>query len=136
MVDLKSEKILTCLLLIIVGYYIAKMFSRSCNGFSIGVPFNIDDEVKYIGPNHYFIMSNGEIIDNPPPGLTMGEYITPETRGRVLGLGPLSIFGTTYIVRFYAGIGGELTILEDELELYQNITPIPLPDICASRSQP
>ena len=36
MFDLKSEEILTYLLLIIVGYYIAKMFSRRCNGFSVG----------------------------------------------------------------------------------------------------
>ena len=31
MIDIKSEEILTYLLLIIVGYYIAKMFSRGCN---------------------------------------------------------------------------------------------------------
>lgn len=36
MFDIKSEEILTCLLLIVVGYCIAKMFSRSCNGFSVG----------------------------------------------------------------------------------------------------
>jgi hypothetical protein len=36
MVDLKNEEILTCLLIIVVGYFIAKMFSRSCNGFSVG----------------------------------------------------------------------------------------------------
>ena len=36
MVDLKSEEILTCFMLIIVGYYIAKMFSRRCNGFRVG----------------------------------------------------------------------------------------------------
>lgn len=100
------------------------------------MPFNIDDEVSYIGPDHYFIMSNGAIIHNAPTGLTMGEYITSETRGRVLGLGPPSIFGTTYLVRFYAGVGGEVTLYEDELELYPNITPIPLSDTCASQSQP
>ena len=36
---LKSEEILTYLLLIIIGYFIAKMFSRMCscgNGFSVG----------------------------------------------------------------------------------------------------
>ena len=38
MFNLKSEEILTYLLLIIVGYYIAKMFSRRCNGFSVGGP--------------------------------------------------------------------------------------------------
>ena len=106
------------------------------NGFSVGVPFNMDDEVKYISQNQYFIFNNGVSLYNPPPGLTMGEYITSETRGKVQGLGPSSIFGTTYIVRFYAGVGGEFTILENELELYPNITPIPLPNICASQSQP
>jgi len=34
--DIKVEEILVYLMLIIVGYYIAKMFSRSCNGFSVG----------------------------------------------------------------------------------------------------
>ncbi len=37
----KTEEILTCLLLVIVGYFIAKMFSRTCanrvNGFSVGI---------------------------------------------------------------------------------------------------
>ena len=37
MVDIKNEEILTCFLLIVVGYCIAKMFSRSCNGFSVSV---------------------------------------------------------------------------------------------------
>ena len=36
MAELKSEDILTCLCLIVVGYFIAKMFSRRCNGFSVG----------------------------------------------------------------------------------------------------
>ena len=35
MVGLKNEEILTCLLLVVVGYFIAMMFSRSCNGFSV-----------------------------------------------------------------------------------------------------
>ena len=38
----KTEEILTCLLLVIVGYAIAKMFNRSCanrlDSFSVGVP--------------------------------------------------------------------------------------------------
>jgi len=34
--DIKVEEILVYLMLIVVGYYIAKMFSRSCNGFSVG----------------------------------------------------------------------------------------------------
>lgn len=36
MFGLKNEEILTCFLLIVVGYCIAKMFSRSCNGFRVG----------------------------------------------------------------------------------------------------
>ena len=36
MFNLKSEEILTCFLLIVVGYYIAKMFSKRCNGFRVG----------------------------------------------------------------------------------------------------
>ena len=134
------KQILKYLIFLMIGIIICILVNRK-DRFSIGVPFNIDDEVRYIGPNHYFIMSNGATISNPPPGLTMGEYITSETRGMVLGLGPPSIFGTTYIVRFYTGVGGdlkaELVILEDELELYPNIRPIPLPGVlCASQSQP
>tara|TARA_B100000424_G_C22757300_1_gene408828 strand:- start:242 stop:496 length:255 start_codon:yes stop_codon:yes gene_type:complete len=34
--NIKVEEILVYLMLIVVGYYIAKMFSRSCNGFSVG----------------------------------------------------------------------------------------------------
>ena len=34
--DIKVEEIVIYLMLIIVGYYIAKMFSRSCNGFRVG----------------------------------------------------------------------------------------------------
>ena len=37
MKGINSEEILTCLLLVAIGYFIAKMFSRcSGNGFSIG----------------------------------------------------------------------------------------------------
>ena len=36
MIGLKNEEILTCLMLVVIGYFIAKMFSRSCNGFSVG----------------------------------------------------------------------------------------------------
>ena len=47
------EEILTYLMLIIVGYFVAKMFSRTCNGFSVGgsevyldcPPLSIDDSV-------------------------------------------------------------------------------------------
>ena len=31
------EEILTYLMLIIVGYFVAKTFSKTCNGFSVGV---------------------------------------------------------------------------------------------------
>ena len=34
--DIKVEEAIVYLMLIVVGYYIAKMFSRSCNGFSVG----------------------------------------------------------------------------------------------------
>jgi len=37
MIKLKNKKIITYLFFIIVGYYIVKMFSRSCNRFSIGI---------------------------------------------------------------------------------------------------
>ena len=37
MFGLKNDEILTYFLLIVVGYCIAKMFSKSCNGFSVGV---------------------------------------------------------------------------------------------------
>jgi len=36
MIGLKNEEILTCLMLVLIGYFMAKMFSRSCNGFSVG----------------------------------------------------------------------------------------------------
>jgi hypothetical protein len=35
MFGLKNDEILTCLLLIVVGYIIAKMFSKRCEGFSL-----------------------------------------------------------------------------------------------------
>ena len=43
MFGLKNDEILTCLLLIVVGYTIAKMFSRSCDGFSVGAAKECDD---------------------------------------------------------------------------------------------
>ena len=36
MFGLKNDEMLTCFLLIVVGYIIAKMFSRRCEGFSVG----------------------------------------------------------------------------------------------------
>ena len=45
MFGLKNKEILTYLFLIVVGYFIAKMFSRSCNGFSVeGVQNSADCE--------------------------------------------------------------------------------------------
>ena len=56
----KTEEILTCLLLVVVGYAIAKMFSKSCanklDSFSVGGaygggdcggPYNISDPNTY-----------------------------------------------------------------------------------------
>tara|TARA_B100000963_G_scaffold279270_1_gene247715 strand:+ start:215 stop:610 length:396 start_codon:yes stop_codon:yes gene_type:complete len=127
------KQILKYLLLILIGIIIFVLVNN-LDSFSIGIPFSIDDEVKYIGSTSYFIMDNGEIIHNAPSNLVQGRYITPETRGRVLRQGRQSLYGRTYIVRFYTGVGGDLTILENQLELYPNITPIPLPNICAARS--
>ena len=45
MFGLKNDEILTYFLLIIVGYTIAKMFSRKCEGFSVGV-----DSDNYYNP--------------------------------------------------------------------------------------
>jgi len=42
MFDYTIKKILTCFLLIVVGYFIAKMFSQKCNGFSVGAPINCE----------------------------------------------------------------------------------------------
>lgn len=42
MFGFKNEEILTYFLLIVVGYCIAKMFSKSCNGFSVGVQNSVD----------------------------------------------------------------------------------------------
>ena len=46
MFGLKNNEILTYFLLIVVGYYIAKMFSRSCNGFSVGGQIIVEDACK------------------------------------------------------------------------------------------
>ena len=107
---------------------------NSVNGFSVGVPFNIDDEVSYIGTTRLFISElSGTVLIDALRGLTRGEYITEETRGKILGLGPQSIYGRTYRVRFYAGVGGEINILENQLQLYPNITPIDLPNRCGAQ---
>ena len=43
--DIKVEEILVYLMLIVGGYYIAKMFSRSCNGFSVGGQLDCETEL-------------------------------------------------------------------------------------------
>jgi hypothetical protein len=35
--EIKAEEVITYLMLIVIGYYIAKIFSRSYNGFSVGI---------------------------------------------------------------------------------------------------
>ena len=46
MFGIKNEEILTCLLLIVVGYCIAKMFSRSCDGFKVVIPCSSNSDCK------------------------------------------------------------------------------------------
>tara|TARA_Y100000593_G_C4129972_1_gene246908 strand:- start:340 stop:576 length:237 start_codon:yes stop_codon:yes gene_type:complete len=48
--DIKVEEILVYLMLIVVGYYIAKMFSRSCNGFSVGGQNTCSDFLEHYHP--------------------------------------------------------------------------------------
>tara|TARA_B100000902_G_scaffold381465_1_gene418016 strand:+ start:746 stop:988 length:243 start_codon:yes stop_codon:yes gene_type:complete len=60
--NIKAEEILVYLMLIVVGYYIAKMFSRSCNGFSVGGPtcaqtFSLSPDIN--------LCDNKEPIQNP-----------------------------------------------------------------------
>ena len=49
----KTEEIITCLLLVVVGYFIAKMFSErcGCNGFSIGGAYGGSDCGGLYDPN-------------------------------------------------------------------------------------
>ena len=47
MFDIKSEDILTCLCLIVVGYFLAKMFSLRCDGFRVGGQPELDDSSFY-----------------------------------------------------------------------------------------
>lgn len=66
MFDLKSEEILTCFLLIVVGYYIAKMFSRTCNGFSIDGQSNSCDKFDPVkAPIGRFVQVNSNNPDYP-----------------------------------------------------------------------
>lgn len=60
MFDLKNEGILICLLFIVVGYCIAKMFSNSCERFRIGAQ----------GPCPYCSFGcdkKNKCLDAPPP---------------------------------------------------------------------
>ena len=47
MFGLKNDEMLICFLLIVVGYCIAKMFSRRCEGFSVGAEKECDDSGFY-----------------------------------------------------------------------------------------
>jgi hypothetical protein len=54
--DIKVEEMLKCFMLIIVGYFIAKLFSKTCNGFNVGgqteCPFK-DAKCKIDGKHLY-----------------------------------------------------------------------------------
>jgi hypothetical protein len=52
MFSLKNEEILTYFLLIIVGYFIAKIFSKSCNGFSVGAKMVWDPHIQNWRPQN------------------------------------------------------------------------------------
>ncbi|MDA7663743.1 hypothetical protein N8569_00415 [bacterium] len=76
MFGLKNDEILTYFLLIIVGYCIAKMFSRRCEGFSVGVDSNSNYYVpkrlnRKFNPDTCFYGCGGlQIEDNEcPPNL-------------------------------------------------------------------
>jgi len=45
MLGTKNDEILACLLLIFVGYTIAKMFSKRCEGFSVGIETPCNDRI-------------------------------------------------------------------------------------------
>ena len=49
MFDLKNDEILICFLLIILGYCIAKMFSRRCEGFNVGAKACEERIPKHVG---------------------------------------------------------------------------------------
>ena len=71
MVDFKNKEILTYLLLIVVGYCIAKIFSRSYNRFSVGCQINCSDYINEKGCGHGFstfkcIWKNGKCVDKGP----------------------------------------------------------------------
>ncbi len=54
MFGLKNDEMLTCFLLIVVGYIIAKMFSRRCEGFSVGFSTSEPELCPFecCGPTH------------------------------------------------------------------------------------
>jgi len=71
--DIKVEEILVYLMLIVFGYYIAKMFSRSCNGFSVGGSITCLDKhkVTQLFNNGISCPGNKQLInenDNIPSG--------------------------------------------------------------------
>jgi len=110
MFGLKNEEILTCLLLIVVGYFIATMFSKRCNGFSVGIldslnldniknikniktickdyPDNIqnrfDSEGNYIWTDQHDNMCLNHMYCRPLECITNNEY--PEGSGNMCGM--------------------------------------------------
>ena len=104
----KTEEILTCLLLVVVGYFIAKMFSErcGCNGFSIGgyklydsSPCDINDpdndectassdsQYNYpcpgsVGSHCYILESGGKWADPAPDNCNEPTYSLPRGRKR------------------------------------------------------
>ena len=79
MFGLKNDEILTCLLLIVVGYIIAKMFSKRCEGFS-------NEDIKIVPKDRSTNLSIRADIDykcecmnpqTPPATYDGGEHIDP-----------------------------------------------------------
>jgi hypothetical protein len=62
MFDYTIKKILTCFLLIVVGYFIAKMFSQKCNGFSVGAQINCES-IKNPAKCHMHLRHGCELKD-------------------------------------------------------------------------
>ncbi len=76
MFGLKNDEMLTCFLLIIIGYFIAKMFSRRCESFNVGVDSNSNYYVpkklsRKFDPDTCFYGCGGvQIEDNKCPPIT------------------------------------------------------------------
>ena len=74
----KNEEILTYFLLIVVCYTIAKMFSRSCNGFKVGAqPYEPDPWVPGDGRNHVSPYKPYEPDPDNYPNLTIDDQGYP-----------------------------------------------------------